>query len=52
MQGRNRNSSKLKTVETTVALVYLDPSGRLQESLMGIDKVDPRYTEMRTQVYK
>lgn len=52
MQGRNRNSSKLKAGETTVALIYLDPSGRLQESLEGLDKVDPRYSEMRSVAYK
>jgi hypothetical protein len=52
MQGRAKNSSKLKANETTVALVYLDPSGRLQENLEGIDKADPRSSDMRSRAYK
>jgi uncharacterized membrane protein YgcG len=52
-KGRGKDGSfDFDKLGTTVALVYLDPNGHLQERLLSMDKNDESYKAMKDKVWK
>jgi hypothetical protein len=49
---RKDGSFEFEAVGTTVALVYVDADGDLNERLLDIDRDDPAYKELKGQVFR